>query len=226
MTPATSLPAPRPVLWPLRKQESATVTRERDRHRAIVRIEHAPLAGVSADMLRWWYGNVPGTMSYAGGTYPRYLVWHPLDHISYAVVHQRSAADPVTGDPVRAGSTLRIREALHRDPEQVIDITVTVEELGPHRAVIVKRLLGTTIVRLENDFTDAPAGAAYRTTLTVGDTTALARLALNRVAHRRAFPEQRIQPWITHHIEEIGNLEHFLPALYAGALRAEGKQPT
>jgi hypothetical protein len=227
MTPKRSLPPPRPVLWPLRKLESATVTRERDRHRAIVRIEHAPLTGVSADMLRWWYGNVPGTMRYAGDTYPRYLVWHPLDHISYDVVAGRgAAADPAGGDPVHAGSTLRIREALHRNPEQIIDITVTVEELGPHRAVIVKRLLGTTIVRLENDFADAPGGAVYRTTLTVGDTTAAARVALNRVAHRRAFPEERIRLWITHHIEEIGNLEHFLPELYAEASRTEGTQPS
>jgi hypothetical protein len=54
-----------------------------------------------------------------------------------------------------------------------------------------------------------------RTTLTIGDTTLLARAFLNRVARRRAFPETRIDPWIRHHIEEIGNLEHFLPDLYA-----------
>lgn len=167
-------------------------------------------------MLHWWYGNVPGTMPYAGSVYPRYLVWHPLDHISYEVVRTGAdVPDEGTGSPVRAGSELRIREALHRDPRQLIDIRVTVEELGPNRAVIAKRVLGTTIVRLENDFTDGAHGAAYLTTLTVGDTTALARAGLNLVAHRRAFPERRIEPWITHHIEEIGNLPNFLPDLYA-----------
>jgi hypothetical protein len=30
-----------------------------------------------------------------------------------------------------------------------------------------------------------------------------------------ASPEERITPWITHHIEEIGNLENFLPDLHA-----------
>jgi hypothetical protein len=206
------LPAPRPVLWPLREPGSAAVTREGDRHRTVVRIEHAPLHGVSAPMLHWWYGHVPGDMTYAGATYPRYLVWHPLDHISYDVVHTPGEA---AGAPVRTGSELRIREALHRDPRQLIDIRVTVEELGPNRAVIVKRVLGTRIVRLENDFRDAPGSVEYTTTLTVGDVTPLARAALNRVAHRRAFPEERITPWITHHIEEIGNLENFLPDLHA-----------
>jgi hypothetical protein len=211
-----SLPAPRPLLWPLRDRSSATVSRESDRRLTVVRIEHAPLPGVTARMLHWWYGNVPGTMPYAGSTYPRYLVWHPLDHISYEVVRTGDeVSDHGGASPVRAGTQLRIREALHRDPDQVIDIRVTVDELGPNRAVIVKRVLGTTVVRLENDFTDGRNGADYRTTLTVGDTTALARAGLNLVAHRRAFPERRIDPWITHHIEEIGNLPHFLPELYA-----------
>lgn len=115
-------------------------------------------------MLRWWYGNVPGTMTYAGETCPRYLVWHPLDHISYQVVgHPGTVADDGS-DPVRTGSKLWIREALHRNSDQLIDIRVIFEELAPNRAVIGKRLLGTTIVRLENDFTDGPAGATYRTT--------------------------------------------------------------
>jgi hypothetical protein len=209
-----TLPDPRPVQWPLRDVSSATVTRTRDRQRTTVRIEHEPLREVTARMLRWWYGNVPGTMIYAGKEYPRYQVWHPLDHISYEVVGGR-AADPGAHDPVHPGSNQRIREALQRKPDQLIDIRVSVEELAAHRAVIVKRVLGTTIVRLENDFSDGPHGADYHTTLTVGDDTPLARAFINRVAHRRAFPEARIGPWVAHHVEEIGNLEHFLPQLYA-----------
>jgi uncharacterized protein (TIGR00369 family) len=195
MKAGVSLPQPRPQLWPLREPSTASVTRDRDRHRAHVRIEHAPLSGVTAAMLRWWYGNVPGSMTYAGAIYPRYLVWHPLDHISYEVVSAGGTASDHAGDDrVRTGSKLRIREALQRDPDQLIDIRVTVDELRPNRAVIVKRVLGTTIVRLENDVHDAPSGAAYRTTLTVGDTTPLARIVLNRIAHRRAFRRSGSSP--------------------------------
>jgi DAPG hydrolase PhiG domain len=79
------LPARRPVLWPLRPQDSARVSRSDDGGRRVVTIEHAALTGVTAEMLTWWYGHVPGTMPYADGMYPRYLVWHPLDHISYEV---------------------------------------------------------------------------------------------------------------------------------------------
>ncbi|HEX6686985.1 MAG TPA: hypothetical protein VF062_29740 [Candidatus Limnocylindrales bacterium] len=58
--------------------------------------------------------------------------------------------------------------------------------------------------------------------MTIGDSTWLGRHALNRVARGRAFPPQRIEPWIKHHIEEIGNLEHFLPRLFA---ERSGEEP-
>jgi DAPG hydrolase PhiG domain len=159
-------------------------------------------------MLAWWFGHVPGTMTYAGGTYSRYQVWHPLDHIAYAVVR----LDP--HGRIGAGAELHITEALGRNLDNLIDIRVTVEELGDGRAVVAKRVAGAALVRLENEFRTEPAGAAYLSRMTIGDTTPLGRLILNRIAHHRAFPPRKIQAWIRHHIEEIGNLEHFLPDLF------------
>jgi hypothetical protein len=161
------LPAPRPVLWPLRMQDSARVSRSDDGGRRIITIEHAPLTGVTAEMLTWWYGHVPGTMPYADGMYPRYLVWHPLDHISYQVENN--------GAVVGAGSRLHIVEALGRDLDSVLDIHVTVARV---------------------------------------DDTLPGWLMLNRVARARALPPRKLEKWIRHHIEEIGNLEHFLPTLF------------
>jgi DAPG hydrolase PhiG domain len=202
------LPPPRPVLWPLRPQESARLSVTPSDGRTVVTIEHAPLQGVTAEMLAWWFGHVPGTMTYAGGTYSRYQVWHPLDHIAYAVVRLDSHGR------IGAGAELHITEALGRNLDNLIDIRVTVEELGDGRAVVAKRMTGAALVRLENEFQTEPAGAAYLSLMTIGDTTPLGRLILNRIAHHRAFPPRKIQAWIRHHIEEIGNLEHFLPDLF------------
>ncbi len=47
----TRLPPPRPVLWALRPQESASVSRRDNGGCTLVTIEHAPLAGVTAEML-------------------------------------------------------------------------------------------------------------------------------------------------------------------------------
>jgi DAPG hydrolase PhiG domain len=201
------LPPPRPVLWPLRPRESARVSVAAGDGRVVVTIEHAPLHEVTAEMLAWWFRHVPGTMAYAGGTYSRYEVWHPLDHISYTLVR------PDPHGAIGPGAELRITEALGRNLDNLIDIRVTVEEFGDGRSVVVKRVMGAALVRLENEFQTEPAGARYVSRMTIGDTTPLGRRILNRIAHRRAFPPKRIEPWIRHHIEEIGNLEHFLPDL-------------
>jgi hypothetical protein len=39
------------------------------------------------------------------------------------------------------------------------------------------------------------------------------------VARRRAFPPEKLTAWTRHHIEEIGNLENFLPALFRDQTR-------
>jgi hypothetical protein len=199
------LPAPRPVLWPLRPLESAAVSNSSDDSRTLVTINHAPLEQVTPEMLAWWYTHVPGDMRYAGSTWPRYLVWHPLDHISY---------EATTPGPIGPGTRLHIKEALGRDPSMLLDLEVMVETVDSQSAVITKRLLGSSLVRLENEFTRTRSGCRYTTHLTIGDTTPLAHLFLNRTAHNRAFPQPKLTAWIRHHVEEIGNLENFLPDLY------------
>jgi hypothetical protein len=164
------------------------------------------LAGVTAEMLAWWYGHVPGTMQYADGIYPRYLVWHPLDHISYEVENKTV--------PVRAGSKLHIVEALGRDLDSVLDIHVTVEGVNERSAVISRRIAGSSVVRLENEFESSASGARYVTRMTLGDDTLPGRLLLNRIARTKALPPPKLERWIRHHIEEIGNLVHFLPTLF------------
>ncbi|MGW1341858.1 DAPG hydrolase family protein [Kribbella sp. NPDC002412] len=201
---APQLPEPRPVLWPLRPLGSAAVWTNAGDGRTVVTIRHSPLSQVTPEMLAWWYGHVPGTMRYAGETVPRYLVWHPLDHISY------EASTTV----VQPGTSLHITEALGRDVSNLIDIQVTVETIDTQAAIISKRLFGTCLIRLENEFTPYNGGARYVTRLTIGDTTPLAGLFLNRIAHSRAFPPAKLAAWIRHHIEEVGNLENFLPDLF------------
>jgi hypothetical protein len=217
MTP-TELPTPRPVIWPLRPAESATVSIDHATDgRVTVTIEHAALTGVTPEMLAWWYGHVPGDMRYDGTTFPRYLVWHPLDHISYEVVRPGPADD--LDAAVGPGTELRIVEALGRDLGQLVDIRVTVEDVSESGAVIVKRTLGSSVVRLENSFRSEFGSTLYTTRMQLGDDTLAGRVLLNRVARGRAFPPAKLRAWTRHHIEEIGNLENFLPALFRDQTR-------
>jgi hypothetical protein len=213
-TDVIELPAPRPVLWPLRPIETAEVADyllEDGRRRITIR--HAELAGVTPRMLAWWFGHVSGEMEYAGDRWPRYLVWHPLDHIAYEVLR------PAPGGLVGPGSRIRVREAFQRRPDYLLDLTLTVERLDDRAAVIARRVLGASAVRLANEFRATPRGTLYLSRMVIGSPSRVGRLGLNRLLRARVLPGEQGLAWARHHIEEIGYLEHFLPALYA----AEGR---
>lgn len=215
MPPSVALPPPRPVLWPLRPVGSARIDMRvlPDGRRRIV-IEHAPLRGVTPAMLAWWFGHVEGNMEYAGRRMARYLVWHPLDHISYQVIKR-------VGDVVGPGATLHIREAFQRDPRNLLDVTVTVERIDEQSAVIGHRVLGLSALRLVNTFEPIPVGVRYTTELTIGSATWPGRHGLNRLLRGRIMPGEQARKWARHHVEEVGYLEHFLPALYDAQVTPE-----
>jgi hypothetical protein len=193
------LPAPRPVLWPLRPTETAAIADDllKDGRRRIS-IKHAELVGVTPRMLTWWFGHIVGEMEYAGGFWPRYLVWHPLDHISYEILW------PVGGTVVAPGSRIRVREALQRRMDYLLDQTLTVERLDDRAAVIVKTVLGLSAVRLANEFQATPRGTQYLSRMEIGSPSLIGRLGLNRLLRARVLPGDQGIAWVRHHIEEIG----------------------
>src|SRR6266849_3780016 len=56
--------------------------------RVVLQIEHELLRGVTPAMLVWWWRNIEGDMELKGLTYPRYLIWHPIDHIHFEVSYR------------------------------------------------------------------------------------------------------------------------------------------
>jgi hypothetical protein len=205
-----SLPAPRPVLWPLRPVASADVTDEIARDgRRIITVRHAELEGVTPEMVFWWYGHITGDMRYAGAIWPRYLVWHPLDHIAFQVV--RAGPDGRIGP----GARMHILEAFQRDPRNLLDITVEAERFEANTAVMHKQVAGTRIMRLTNEFRAAPRGTMYVTRMEIGASGLAAALGMNAVVRRGILGGAKAHAWARHHVEEIGNLTHFLPELWA-----------
>lgn len=79
----------RPVLYPLRAVDTATVrfTAVAGRRRRVT-IDHRPLAGVTPAMLLDWFTHLGETMTYGGETIDRYLVWHPIDHIRWELARR------------------------------------------------------------------------------------------------------------------------------------------
>jgi hypothetical protein len=67
---------------------------------------------------------------------------------------------------------------------------------------------------MDYQFSETPDGTFYRNSLTIGAAGLLGRV-VNPLIRRFAFDEARGRAWIRHNVEEVGNLESFLPQLYA-----------
>lgn len=176
----------------------------------LLTIEHDMIRGVSPQMLRWWLENLSQTMVYRGTTYPRYLLWHPRDHI-----HLEVAARSASGGTGQ-GAYWRIVEAFAADPNFYVDSTVYVEKLDDEGVSLVLRHRGLEFFRLEHRFAAVSEGASYRSRMIVGPASGMIRTLFNDLVRPRVFPNEMATAWLTHNVEEVSMLEHILPSLHAG----------
>lgn len=200
---------PRPVSWTMKPLSSAK-TGETDLPdgRVLLEIEHDLLRGVTPAMLAWWWRNLSGEMDSGGRSYPRYLVWHPVDHIHFEVVKR------LPDGSVGPGAIFHIVEALGADMDQLVDARLHVRQLDETGAAIEVHALAQTVLEIRGRFTPRPEGTRVVSMMTIGSSSWLGDMALNAWAIERFFPPARRRAWLKHSVEEIGNLEFFLPDLY------------
>jgi hypothetical protein len=199
------LPAPRPVLHPLRTRETArTGVQALPGHRMRITIDHQPLAGITPPMLLWWFRHIGDVITYAGEEMSGYLAWHPLDHIRWEL------ARPARGGGADEGARFRIVEAFGRRAEFYVDSTETVEKLDETGIRLVRRLLGVPVFQLEHTWAACEEGTHYVSVMDLGARSPLL-VPVNRYLTTRVFPEPMAHAWVVHNIEEVGVLEHLLP---------------
>lgn len=172
-------------------------------------IEHDTMRGVTPAMLRWWFENLGRDMSFKGQTYPRYLLWHPRDHIHWEL------AQPAPNGGAGQGAYFRIVEAFAANPAHYVDSTEYVEKLDDEGISLVKRIAGVEVFRLEHRFGPAPNGASYQSRMVVGVAHGAVRWPFNHLVRPRVFSDAMGTAWLTHNVEEVGMLENLLPPLYA-----------
>lgn len=158
----------------------------------LLTIEHDAVRGVSPAMLRWWFENLGKEMTFNGQTYPRYLLWHPRDHIHWELA-QRSP-DGGSGK----GAHFRIVEAFAANPAYYVDSTECVEKLDEEGISLVRRIAGVEIFRLEHRFGEVPAGASYKSRMVVGVASGAFRWPFNHIARQRIFSDAMGTAWLTH----------------------------
>lgn len=196
----------RPVLYPLRTVDSATVRYTSAPHRRRrVTIDHRPLPGVTPDMLLGWFGNLGGTMRYGDAVIDRYLAWHPVDHIRWELA--RAAA----GGGAAEGARFRIVEAFGGRPEYRVEVVDRVEKLDETGIRLVQRVAGVIVFSLEHTWSLGSDGTHYVTVLDLGARSRV-MTPVNAYLCRR-FPDHMVRAWVRHNIEEVGQLEYLLPGL-------------
>lgn len=172
-------------------------------------IEHDIMAGITPAMLDWWFRHIEGDVVIEGIRCSRYTAWHPKDHVAYAV-HER-ADDGAVG----VGSVFHICEVFGRTPGFEVDVLTNVTRLDiggfAHRP---RFPFGLPLAQMDYEWEEAPGGTRYKNSLTVGIPGGgrIARL-FNERLRPRFFSDAKGRAWLLHNIEEVGNLEHFLPAL-------------
>lgn len=172
-------------------------------------IEHDTIRSVTPAMLRWWFEHLGESMSFGGRTYPRYLLWHPRDHIHWELA-QRSP-DGGTGQ----GAHFRIVEAFGANPAYYVDSTEYVERLDEQGMSLTRRVAGVEVFRLEHRFGELSHGASYRFRMVVGVESGAFRGLINGFVRPRLFPDAMGTAWLTHNVEEVSMFENILPSLYA-----------
>jgi hypothetical protein len=201
--------APRPFNWTMKTLDSAeTGVKTLDDGRLELTIRHDILKGVTPAMLGWWFRNIEGVMEHMGQTYPRYLIWHPIDHIHYEVA--RWAPDGTAGP----GARFHLVEAFGGNPNYLVNSVADILKNDDTGITLSVRKFGLELMRLEHTFTPVPEGTLYASTMHVGTKALLARFLVNRLIRSRFFTEAMGRAWLKHNVEEVGNLESFLPALY------------
>lgn len=202
------LPPPRPFLGPLREVSTAvTEIRDLDNHRRRITIDHQPLTGLTPDMVLWWFQHIGGTVEHDGRQLDNYLVWHPVDHIRWELAQE----SPEGG--AEEGARFRIVEAFGGRPEYYLDTTERVEKLDASGIRLVRRFAGVKVMELSHTWSRCEGHTHYVSVLEIG-AVSRAFAPVNRYLNQRRFPRPMAEAWVKHNIEEVGLLEHVVPAAH------------
>lgn len=203
-----SLPPERCFGWKMKDLDSAKTDFTIDKDKAFVlSIEHDSIVGVTPKMLLWWFQNIGGQMVYQGKTYPKYLVWHPKDHIHWSLEKSKT-------NKIGVGSYFRIVEAFARNKKFLVDSIEIVEKLDETGIRLSKKIGNTEIFSLQHDFSQKGNNTIYKSKMIVGINENSFGKLFNTYLRPFVFNEEMAKAWLKHNIEEVGNFEFFLPELY------------
>ncbi|MFY0618348.1 DAPG hydrolase family protein [Shimia sp.] len=213
---ATDMPTPRLFDWPQRLLKHAhTSFVQLPDGRVELEVRHNTLKHVTPDMLAWWFSVYPfQKVTHEGATFQAFLLWHLRDHIAI------TPSDPQREAPQKPGDRFAIEEAFACIPRYRGTEHVTVSQCDSSVYAVSIHRLGILVAALRYDFQAADTGTDVVTRLWIGAERGPFRSLVNNWIVSVFFDTSRSEAWMQHNVEEVGNLDMFLPDLYAK--RAEG----
>ena len=197
-----TIPEPLPFDWEMRDISSARITvRTLHDGRLEQVIEHAPLPGVTPEMMLWMLANMGREIEWRGQRCLLYRCWHPVDHIHFAVL-----------GPVGPGCRFHIVEAFQGRPEYLQDFVYDVPKLDRTGFRLELRRFGVLLGSADETWEERPGGMGWHVRQVVGMTTPLVRTLNSALLRQKAG---MLKAWLVHNVQEDGNLRHVLPDLYA-----------
>ena len=202
--------APRRLPWPLMPITQAVTAHEiLPDGRVRLTIRHRPLAGVTPEMLAWFYRVLPiGEVEFDGALRPMYHLFHPTEHGRIWIEAPASDGGPGVG----AGAVVARYEWFGPyDSEGAARVV----ELSPRRFVVRPTMAGLTFGEIRHEWGASSQGASYVVDTVIGVDWPVVGPWINALLRRRIFSDAMLREWERHQVEEVGLLPHFLPALYA-----------
>jgi hypothetical protein len=202
------LPTPLAIDWEMKALSSAkTGMRDLPDGRVELTIEHDTIRGVTPAMLTWWFRTFPnGAVEHRGEQVSMYRLWHPRDHIRVDVLR----ASPDGG--VSEGARIAIYERIGEKPGRVVADVAQMDESG---LTLILRRGPLKVGELRHKFSETPDGTLYRSRLVIGPTVPVVGRLFTALIKRYVFTPDMGRAWLEHNVQEVGNFEFFLPALYA-----------
>jgi len=171
-------------------------------------ITHLPLIGIRPEMLAWWYQKLPvSSIDIHGIRYTLYHVFHPSEHGRIRVTEPANDGTPGMG----VGALVERDEWFGPfDSKGAGRIT----QLSAAGMTVVPEVAGLQFGEIQHIFEATPTGSQYRVVSVIGVEWPLIGRVVNALIRHKMYPEVMIKEWERHQIEEVGMLQHFLPALY------------
>lgn len=174
----------------------------------LITITHVPLISITPQMLTWFYRNLPiSTVQIGQETLSWYQIFHQSEHKSINI--SQPATDGSSG--LGVGALIEKKQWFGSYNNLTTERVVELSEQG---ITFEPELAGLSFAKIEHLFTKTTTGTQYQVTSLIGSDLPIIGPVINLIIRYKLFPDPMIKQWIRHQVEEVSNLNIFLPKLY------------